>query len=91
MTAGHIDWHDTNDGKTVCAVEDDSSRKILSYGEFDSQNTENSKKVFKMIVDRFWKIYLMGELIMDHGSVLGRFRSAKSRCNSCIDASSSYG
>ena len=75
MTAGHIDWHDTNDGKAVCAVEDDSSRKILSYGEFDSQDTENSKKVFKMVVDGFWKIYPMGELIMDHGSAFGAHRT----------------
>ncbi len=80
MTAGHIDWHDTSDGKGVCAIEDDSSRKILAYGEFDYQNTENSKKVFKMVVDDFWKICPMEELIMDHSSVLSRFRRAKSRC-----------
>ena len=45
MSAGHTDWHDGDDGKAVCAIEDDSSRKILSYGEFDSQDTENSKIV----------------------------------------------
>jgi len=32
MSAGHIDWHhDDNSGLKICAVLDDSSRKILSY------------------------------------------------------------
>ena len=75
MTAGHIDWHDSSNGKGVCAMVDDSSRKILSYGEFDSQNTENSKKVFKMVVDRFWNIHPLGELIMDHGSAFGAYHT----------------
>ena len=38
ITAGHVDWHDSSNGKGVCAIVDDSS--ILSYNEFDSQNTE---------------------------------------------------
>jgi putative transposase len=71
MSAGHIDWHDAGNGKAVCAVEDDSSRKILACGEFSSQNSDNSMLVFKEVVDRFWSICPMSELIMDHGSAFG--------------------
>ena len=61
--------------KAVCVIEDDSSRKILSYGEFDAQNTPNSKKVFQRVVDEFWKIHPLDELIMDHGSACGAHRT----------------
>jgi len=75
MSAGHIDWHDADDGSAVCAVEDDSSRKILACGEFDSQNSENSMLVFREAVDRFWDICPMEELILDHGSAFGAHRT----------------
>jgi putative transposase len=36
LSAGHIDWHqDGSSGQKICAVQDDSSRKILAIGEFD--------------------------------------------------------
>lgn len=57
MIAGHIDGYDSGDGKAVCAMEDDSSKEILSYGEFDSQNTENSKKVLK------WLLTIIGKYL----------------------------
>jgi putative transposase len=75
LSAGHIDWHDSNDGKAVCAIEDDCSRKILAYGEYSSQDTENSKEVFKRMVDEYWSIYPMRELILDHGSAFGAHRT----------------
>jgi hypothetical protein len=39
----HLDWHTIDcDGKKICAVFDDSSRRILAGGEFDAETTENS-------------------------------------------------
>ena len=75
MSAGHIDWHeDTEDSIKVCAILDDASRKILAGGEFANINTENSKEVIDQMVENYWPIRPMRELIMDHGSEFGAHR-----------------
>jgi len=75
MYAGHIDWYeDEKNGIKVCAILDDASRKILAGGEFTIINTENSKKVIDQVVERYWSIYPLRELIMDHGSEFGAHR-----------------
>jgi len=40
----HLDWHDSRilPGRSVCAVEDDASRKILAGGEFDASLANTS-------------------------------------------------
>jgi len=46
----HLDWHTRDsDGKKVCVVLDDSSRRILAGGEFDVENTENSIRLFELL------------------------------------------
>ncbi len=67
LSAGHIDWHDGLNDMGVCIITDDSSRKILAGGEFVAQNTENGKLVFSQVVDKYWSLRPMRELIMDHG------------------------
>ncbi len=75
MSAGHIDWHeDEKKGIKVCAILDDASRKILAGGEFESINTENSKVVINQMVEKYWIICPLRELIMDHGSEFGAHR-----------------
>ncbi len=75
MSAGHIDWHeDEKKGIKVCAILDDASRKILAGGEFESINTENSKIVIDQMVEKYWIICPLRELIMDHGSEFGAHR-----------------
>ena len=72
LSAGHIDWHEKGaDGSYVCAIIEDSCRKILAGGEFDACNTENSKQVVNQVVDKYWHIRPMRELIMDRGSEFG--------------------
>ncbi|MCX6678310.1 MAG: hypothetical protein NTU95_10285, partial [Methanothrix sp.] len=42
----HLDWHTSiHDGKKVfvCVVLDDSSRRILSGGEFDAETTDKTQ------------------------------------------------
>ena len=39
LSAGHLDWHEPSDGRKVCVVLDDASRKILSGGEFKYPNS----------------------------------------------------
>jgi putative transposase len=75
MSAGHIDWHvaKSSDVK-VCVVMDDASRMILAGGEFQEINTENSKLVIDQLVERYWWLCPMRELIMDHGSEFGAHR-----------------
>ncbi|MCD6461126.1 MAG: hypothetical protein J7L61_00070 [Thermoplasmata archaeon] len=63
------------DGIYVCAIIDDSSRKISAGGEFDACNTENSKKIVDQVVERYWYIRPMRELIMDRGSEFGAHRT----------------
>lgn len=72
LSAGHIDWHEKGvDGSYVCAIIDDSCRKILAGGEFDACNTMYSKEVVNQVVDKYWHIRPMRELIMDRGSEFG--------------------
>jgi transposase InsO family protein len=75
MSAGHIDWHEEGfNGLKICAVLDDSSRKILAAGEFATINTENSIDVVDLVVQEFGYICPLRELIMDHGSEFGAHR-----------------
>ncbi len=72
LSAGHIDWHEKGaHGTNVCAIIDDSSRKILAGGEYDAINTENSKHVVNQVVENYWHIRPMRELIMDRGAAFG--------------------
>jgi putative transposase len=75
MSAIHIDWHEVplTDVK-VCAVLDDSSRKILAAGEFENINTENSIVVMERALHEYASICRIREIIMDHGSEFGAHR-----------------
>lgn len=75
LSAGHIDWHEVDGtGIKVCVVLDDASRMVLAGGEFSVINTENSKRVIDQLVERFWWLCPMRELILDHGSEFGAHR-----------------
>ena len=75
MSAGHIDWHyDDRSGLKICAVLDDSPRKILAIGELATINTDNSIAVIERVFQEYWQICPLRELIMDHGSEFGAHR-----------------
>ena len=46
----------------------------MAGGEFSNINTENSKKIIDQMVESYWSICPMRELIMDHGSEFGAHR-----------------
>ena len=76
LSAGHIDWHEKGINETmVCAIIDDSSRRVLAGGEYSSCNTENSKRVVDQVVERYWHIRPMRELILDRGGEFGAHRT----------------
>ena len=76
LSAAHIDWHEKGlNGTDVCAIIDDSSRKILAGGEYTACNTENSKRVVDHVVEQYWHIRPLQELIMDRGSEFGAHRT----------------
>jgi len=75
MSAGHIDWHEVKFTKLkVCAVLDDSTRKILAAGEFANINTENTVIVMERALRDYAPVCRLRELIMDHGSEFGAHR-----------------
>ena len=66
LSAGHMDWTEYN-GKQVCVVLDDASRKILAGDEFNSATTENSLKLVQEVLDKYGHIRKIREIITDHG------------------------
>ena len=75
MSAGHIDWYeDATSELKICAVLDDSSRKILAIDEFATINTENTIAVVERAIQEYGPICPLRELIMDHGSEFGAHR-----------------
>ena len=80
MSAGHIDWHeDPVRGLKICAILDDSSRKILSIDEFATINTENSIAIVERLIQEYGSICPLLELIMDHDSEFGAHRTDENR------------
>jgi putative transposase len=75
MSAGHIDWHeDPVSGLKICAILDDSSRKILAIQEFATTNTANTITVVDEVIREYNQICPLRELIMDRGSEYGAHR-----------------
>ncbi|MFH0875878.1 MAG: IS481 family transposase [archaeon] len=68
LSAVHLDWHEPEGGPKVCAVQDDSSRKILSGGEFENATTENSIILMEQARERTQQFGKIRECITDHGT-----------------------
>lgn len=69
LSAVHMDWYeDKVNGKHVCVVLDDASRKVLAGGEFDHENTENSIKVLKEAIEKSREYHPIIAVITDHGA-----------------------
>jgi putative transposase len=65
----HLDWHTRDsDGKKVCVVLDDGSRRILAGGEFDAETTENSIKLLQEALDNYGWLTSIREVMTDHGT-----------------------
>jgi transposase len=69
LTLVHLDWHTRDsDGRKVCAVLDDSSRRILSGGEFDDETSENSIKLRQEALDNYGRLAPIRQVMTDHGT-----------------------
>ena len=69
LSAVHLDWHTSKiNGKEVCVVLDDSSRFVLSGGEFDAATGDASIGLVRKVLDDFGDIRKIKEVITDHGS-----------------------
>ena len=69
LTLVHLDWHTSKlNGKKVCAVLDDSSRRILAGGEFDAETTENSIMLLQEALDNFGWLTGISQVMTDHGT-----------------------
>ena len=64
LSLAHTDWFEYK-GKKVILFEDDASRFILAYGEFNNANKKNSIKVFKESL----RYGVYKQLHSDNGSV----------------------
>ena len=64
-----MDWHESKvNGKQLCSVLDDASRKILAAGEFDNATEENSLEVLNKAIADYEFMYPIGAVITDHGT-----------------------
>jgi putative transposase len=69
LSAVHIDWHESKvNGKQLCTILDDASRKVLAAGEFDNATEENSLNVMKEAIEKSGHLYPIRSVISDHGS-----------------------
>ncbi|MDM7913632.1 MAG: IS481 family transposase [Methanotrichaceae archaeon] len=69
LTAVHLDWHISDfNGKEVCAVLDDCSRKILAGGEFDVATAEASILLLKKAMKEYATVGKIQEVITDRGT-----------------------
>jgi len=69
LSAVHIDWHQSKvNGKQLCTILDDASRKVLAVGEFDNATEENSLNVMKEAIDKYGYLYPIRSVISDHGT-----------------------
>jgi len=60
----HADWFE-HEGKQIILYEDDASRLITGFGEFDAATTENALKVFDKAVENWGA---PKQLMTDHGT-----------------------
>jgi len=66
ISAVHIDWHEWDGtGIEVCVVLDDAFRMVLAGGELKKINTHNSIEIINQLVDSYWWLCPMSELIME--------------------------
>ncbi len=68
LSAVHMDWHQNKHGKWICAVLDDSSRKILSAGEYDQRSAEASIELLDEAYEQYNEVRPIREVITDHGT-----------------------
>ena len=72
ISAGYIDWHDDPISRLkICAVQDNSSQKILAIGEFAIIYPENTIVVVQRAIQEYGSICPHRELITDHDSEFG--------------------
>ena len=71
----HLDWHETEDKKYIIFVEDDATRAIIAFGEFESANLENTVFIMKKAIN-FAKSYnsKIRQALTDNGSVFTTIR-----------------
>jgi putative transposase len=65
----HLDWHTSEyNGKEVCVVMDDASRKILTGGEFENEKQEHVIKLMDNVLKEYSHIMEIREILTDRGS-----------------------
>ncbi len=64
----HSDYHYCENGKYLCTILDDASRKVLAAGEFDNKTTENALAVLKRACEECKPLYPILAIVTDHGS-----------------------
>jgi putative transposase len=83
LSAVHTDWYESKfNGKWVCTVLDDASRKLLAGKEFDNATEDNAITVLKEAIEKTRYLYPINAVISDHGSQFyANKRDKKDRAN----------
>jgi transposase len=64
----HSDYHYSENGKYLCTILDDASRKVLAAGEFDNKTTENVLATLKNACKECKPYHPILAIVTDHGS-----------------------
>ena len=64
----HTDWHHCANGKYLCTMLDDASRKIVAAGEFDNETIENALVILKRAQHECRVWYSIKAVLTDHGT-----------------------
>jgi len=76
----HTDWHHCANGKYLCTILDDSSRKVLAAGEFEAETTHNALLVLKKARWKYSLLwYSIKAVLTDHGTQFCSNRKDKVR------------
>lgn len=67
LSAGHMDWYQHHDGRWVCVVLDDASRKILAGGEYKHRSAEAAVELVQKVLEKYGHVRRLREVITDHG------------------------
>jgi len=64
----HTDWHYNANGKYLCTMLDDASRKVIAAGEFEAETTQNALIVLEQARRACLEWYSIKAVLSDHGT-----------------------
>lgn len=61
LSAGNMDWYQHRDGRWVCVVLDDASRKVLAGGEYNARSADAAVELVQEVLDEYGHVRRLRE------------------------------